>query len=133
MSSASSSRRSAAVLAVPSQSSAWPPVPNSPPARYLDRSFPVYGVITLFGLLFVMPAIDVYFGNTRSAYLPDRIGLGIVVVGAVTAVAWLMRLDTGRLEPPPMVRTAGRIALVAAVVIGFAHLVPEIGRIIPPE
>jgi hypothetical protein len=93
----------------------------------------MYGTITLLGLLFVPALLTVYFANTISPYPPDRVGVAVVVVGLVTLVAWVARVVSGRVEPPAVVRTAGRIALVAAVLIGFAHILPEIGRIIPPE
>ena len=95
--------------------------------------FAIYGTITILGLLFVPIMLQFYFGNTVSPYPPDRVGGALIAVGVITLVAWAARVATGALEPPAVVRTAGRIALVAAVVIGFAHFLPEIGRIIPPD
>jgi hypothetical protein len=87
----------------------------------------------LLGLLFVPLTIDFYFGFSPSTHPPRQVGQAITVLGVVTLVAWAIRLAGGRLIPPPSLRTAGRIALAAAVVVGFAQLLPEIGRIIPPE
>ncbi len=93
-----------------------------------------YGVVTLLGLLFVPIAVG-FYTSTRTcgcASPPERTGWALFVVGIVTAVWWVIRIATGRSERPPALQAAGRIGLVAAVLLGLAYLIPDVAKILSP-
>lgn len=61
---------------------------------------------------------------------PVLVGWALIATGAATAVWWASRIATGRADRPPALQVAGRIGLVAAVVLGAAHLVPGVTTIV---
>jgi hypothetical protein len=90
-----------------------------------------YGMVALLGLLGVLVALNIYLTSTGCGCPtpPVQTGWALIAAGAVTAAWWASRVATGRSEPPAALLAAGRIAVVAAVVAGVAHLAPEVAAI----
>ena len=91
----------------------------------------IYGAIAAFGFLAVPVALSFYlstsgFGSVR----PGLTGWALIVVGAATMTWWAARIAMGRSDRPPALLAIGRIGLVAAVLLGFAHLGPEVAKIV---
>jgi MFS family permease len=92
-------------------------------------SIGAYGLVVALGTLALPIVLEAYFSFELSPNPPVWVGRSIAVVGGLTVLAWVLRLVAGT-RPPPALATAGRIALVVAVVAGLAHLGPEVARIV---
>jgi len=92
----------------------------------------IYGVVTLFGLLFLPIAVGFYLSSETCvcANPPSAIGLALLAVGGATAVTWANRIESGRSEPPPAVSAIGRLGLLAAVGLGTIRIADELARIL---
>lgn len=82
-----------------------------------------YAVVTSIGLVFVIPIAGAYLGDSRT--LP--MGVTLLATGAATVAWWTLRLR-GAPDKPHNLRIAGRAALLAAVVLGTAALLPEVAE-----
>jgi len=92
-------------------------------------SIGAYGLLVALGALALPIVLEAYFSFELSPNPPAWVGRAIAVVGGLTVLAWVLRLVAGT-RPPPALATAGRIALVVAVVAGLAHIGPEVARIV---
>jgi hypothetical protein len=92
-------------------------------------SIVAYGLLVALGALALPIVLEAYFSFELSPNPPVWVGRAIAVVGGLTVLAWVLRLVVGT-RPPPALATAGRIALVVAVVAGLAHIGPEVARIV---
>ena len=95
------------------------------------RATAAYGAFAMLGLPALLLTLLAYFSEDFSrAASPDRVGYALLVVGVATVLSWATRIRPGRHERAPGVRAAGRIGLVAAVVLGAAHLWTEVATIV---
>jgi MFS family permease len=92
-------------------------------------SIGAYGLLVALGALALPIVLGAYFSFELSPNPPFWVGRAIAVIGGLTVLAWVLRLVAGT-RPPPALATAGRIALVVAVVAGLAHIGPEVARIV---
>jgi hypothetical protein len=112
---------------------------------WLDRRLPspaanpwplgvAYGVVVLLGLLTLPLATGFYLSRDVCACSdpPMAVGWALVAVGITTAGSWLVALDSGRPDPPGILRTLGRAGLLAAVGLGTVRVVGELTRILGP-
>ncbi len=99
---------------------------------WLDRRLPhatsartgaasLYAIVTLLGAVLVLPIV------VAGYFAPELrwVGIALVVIGLSTVRWWVLRFQ-GHPRPPTILTIAGRTALLAAVVLGFAAAVPEI-------
>ncbi|MEO7664912.1 MAG: hypothetical protein ABIV26_07270 [Candidatus Limnocylindrales bacterium] len=106
------------------------------PTVSADRSGALlaFGGVAALGCLFIPVATSIYLVNdTNSPYPMAGIGQAIAVVAVVTVVAWLVAIAGPGIAAkvrPSALRVVGGIAVAAATLIGYAHLVPEVGRIL---
>jgi hypothetical protein len=91
----------------------------------------IYGAIAGLGFLAVLLALSFYFSTGGfGGVSPGLAGWALIVVGAATMTWWAARIARGRPDRPPALLAVGRIGLVAAVLLGFAHLGPEVAKIV---
>jgi len=92
----------------------------------------VYGVVTLFGLLFLPLAVGFYLSSETCGCLnpPSAIGWALLAVGGTTAASWAIRVATGRTEAPAALMAVGRLGLIAAVGLGTVRVVDDVARIL---
>jgi hypothetical protein len=89
-----------------------------------------YATFAVLGLPALIMALLAYFSESFSrGPMPVGVGYALLVAGVATVLWWLTRIRTGRHEPAPGILAAGRIGLVAAVVMGAAHLWTEVSRL----
>ena len=99
---------------------------------WLDRRLPhatsartgaalLYVIVTLLGAVFVLPLVVSGYFAPESRW----VGIALVVIGLATVYRWVLRFR-GHPRPTTILTIAGRTALLAAVVLGFAAAVPEI-------
>jgi hypothetical protein len=89
------------------------------PSRRLSPSVAVYGLMILAGLPFLLLTLRIYLEPGFAVqHAPVGSGVAILAVGSVTAAAWLVRIVSGRREPPRSLHVLGGGALVVAVVTG---------------
>lgn len=90
-----------------------------------------YAAFAVLGLPALLLTLLAYFSADFSrAPSPVGVGYALLVAGLATVLWWAWRLRTGRDEPAPGILAAGRIGLVAAVMLGAAHLWTEVARIV---
>jgi hypothetical protein len=95
------------------------------PLGWIKPSTTVYLVVTLIGLILILP-IAVTFLLDRPEYrAPVRAGWALAVVGACTLTWWVLRV-MGRSAPPKALQLAGRVSLLIAVVLGFVTSLPHV-------
>jgi hypothetical protein len=91
-----------------------------------------FGLVAIIGALFLPLAIA--FFTTRQGcgctLPPELTGWALVTVGVATAAWWALRIVAGRQDPPAALLVAGRVALLAATILGLAHLIPEVTGIL---
>jgi hypothetical protein len=90
-----------------------------------------YGALAALGAPALALTLFAYFDTgfgTRPG--PAAVGWALVAVGVVTALWWVVRVATGREIPQLPLTAAARIALLLAVVLGTAHLVTDVARIL---
>lgn len=99
---------------------------------WLDRRLPhatsartgaamLYVIVTLLGAVLVLPLVVSGYFAPESRW----VGIALVVIGLATVYRWVLRFR-GHPRPTTILTIAGRTALLAAVVLGFAAAVPEI-------
>lgn len=80
-----------------------------------------YAVLVVLGaLITVPPVLSSLFGDR-----PLLVGLAFLVSGGATLVWWWLRWR-GQTHPPRTLELVGRAGLVAIVILGIVHLVPEV-------
>ena len=102
-----------------------------PPAPRLTPIVGVYVVMILAGLPFLILAARIFLEPgfaVRSA--PIGAGIALLVVGGVTAAAWIARIATGRREPPRAMQLTGTSALMVTVGIGGWLLAGQVGAVL---
>ena len=83
----------------------------------------VYAVLIASGLLVLPLAVGIYFGNPSTVPM----AIALLATGAATVAWWGLRLR-GQRNPPRDLLLAGRMALLATVVLGTVALVPEVAE-----
>ena len=105
---------------------------------WLDRRLPhvvagrkgplaLYGIVTLLGVVLVLPFVLLVFLTSDEYQLPIRAGYALVAVGLSTATLWGLRVR-GRAGRPRGLALAARGALVLAVILGILTSAPHISR-----
>lgn len=91
-----------------------------------------YLVIAGPGLLFLPVVIGFYLSRATCGCSnpPMLVGWALVATGMVTVAWWVLRVRADRDEPPGSLMVAGRLGVAAAALLGVAHVVPEIARIL---
>lgn len=89
-----------------------------------------YGAIAVVGLPFALLTLRTYLDPTVADDPPVGVGWALVATGAATITWWAARIATGRSERPPALLAAGRIALVAAVILGGQFLLTDVADIL---
>jgi hypothetical protein len=84
------------------------------------RALSAYGALTIVGLAIAMLVVISILSGPKTGLM----GVALFAVGLATLGAWSLR--TKRRDRPTWLVVAGRVALVAAVVAGYASAVPEI-------
>lgn len=84
-----------------------------------------YLVVTLLGIVLIMPVVAAILLDQPEYRATIRAGVALLVVGMCTLAWWVMRVK-GRSVPPRWLTLTGRIALVAAAVLGLATSLPHI-------
>lgn len=104
---------------------------------WLDRHLPragrgagvattVYFVITLLGLILIVPLAVAILLDQPDYRAPIRTGFALLVVGACTLTWWLMRVRGSQADPPRWLMLTGRTALVVTAVLGVVTILPHI-------
>ena len=109
----------------------WLDLRLPPPPRRLSPAVVVYVLMLLAGVPFVILAARIYLEPgfaVRNA--PVGAGVAVVAVGVVTVVSWLVRIATGRREPPRALRVLGGGALAVAVATGTWLLTGQIAQVV---
>ena len=91
-----------------------------------------YVVLTGPGLLFLPTVTGFYLSKATCGCSnpPMFVGWALVSTGVVTLTWWVLRVRAARDEPPRAFVVAGRLGVAAAALLGVAHVVPEIARIL---
>ena len=98
-----------------------------------DPTLPLvgYGVIAGFGLLLFLPlTLNTYLNHGFAGRAPLEAGWALIATGAATAIWWALRIATGRADRPPALLAAGRIGLVAAILLGGRFLLEGASKIL---
>lgn len=95
------------------------------PLRGLSTSTAVYVVVTLAGLILILPIVVAILLDQPEYRAAIRAGWALAVVGACTLTWWVLRAK-GRSAPPTALRLAGSMSLLAAVVLGAVTSLPHI-------
>ncbi|HEX2469967.1 MAG TPA: hypothetical protein VHK05_05210 [Candidatus Limnocylindrales bacterium] len=98
-------------------------LPRSP--RAIGISTTVYLIVTLLGLVLIVPLVVAILLDQPDYAAPIRAGWALAVVGACTFTWWVLRVR-GRSTPPTSLRLAAAGSLLIAVVFGFMTGLPHI-------
>lgn len=83
----------------------------------------VYALLTAVGILIALPAVfGAFFGGDEPRVL---MGLALLGCGTATVLLWARRME-GTADQAGGLARAGRLSLLALVVLGLANLVPEV-------
>ena len=96
-----------------------------PPLRGIRISTAVYLIVTLVGLVLILPLVISILLQQSEYSAPLRAGWALAVVGACTLIWWVLRAK-GRSAPPEALRLAGTVSLLVAVVLGVVTSLPHI-------
>jgi hypothetical protein len=88
------------------------------------RALAVYGLLTIVGLGLAMMVLVSFLSAPETVTVLT--GVALIGVGVATLGTWVFRVR-GQPAPARLV-VVGRVALVAAVVVGSARLLPEVTR-----
>jgi hypothetical protein len=86
-----------------------------------------YALVTVMGLVLVLPFVLLLLLTSDEYALPVRAGYALLVVGLCTASWWGLRLR-GRVVVPPALAIVARGALAGAVILGVLTTAPHIAR-----
>jgi hypothetical protein len=91
-----------------------------------------YAIPAAIGALLVPPGLALFLGQIVCfcAYPPEMTGWALVVLGLITAAAWLWRVRSGRRDVPPVMLPIGRGAVVLAAALGTVSLVTRVANIL---
>jgi hypothetical protein len=103
---------------------------------WLDRSLPravrrvgiattAYIVVTLMGLILIVPIVVAILLDQPDYRAPIRAGFALLIVGVCTLAWWVLRVR-GRSMPPRWLTLTGQAALVVAAVLGVVTSLPHI-------
>jgi hypothetical protein len=95
------------------------------PLRGFRVSTTVYLIVTLLGLVLILPLVIAILLDQADYRAPIRAGWALAVVGACTLTWWALRVN-GRSAPPKALQLAGAASLVVAVVLGLVTSLPHI-------
>ena len=95
------------------------------PLGWIKPSTTVYLVVTLIGLILILPIAIAFLLDSPEYRAPIRAGWALAVVGACTLTWWVLRV-MGRSAPPKALQLAGRVSLLIAVVLGFVTSLPHV-------
>ena len=95
------------------------------PLGWIRPSTTVYLIVTLIGLILVLPLVVAFLLDRPEFRAPIRAGWALAAVGACTLSWWVLRV-MGRSAPPKALRMAGRVSLLIAVVLGVATSLPHV-------
>ena len=95
------------------------------PVRAIGISTTVYLVITLLGLVLIVPIVVAILLDQSDYRAPIRTGFALLVAGACTLTWWVLRVR-GDQAPPRWLTLAGRTTLVAAAMLGVVTILPHI-------
>lgn len=95
------------------------------PLQWKRISTTVYLIITLMGLVLIVPLVVAILVDQSDYRAPIRAGWALAVVGACTLTWWVLRMQ-GRSAPPKALRLAGTVSLLVAVVLGVVTSLPHI-------
>ena len=85
----------------------------------------VYLVVTLTGLVLILPLVVAALLDQPEYRAPIRAGWALAVVGGCTLTWWALRVK-GRSAPPKTLRLVGTTSLLVAVVLGVVTSLPHI-------
>jgi hypothetical protein len=95
------------------------------PLRGIRTSTTVYLVVSLIGMVLILPLVIAILLDQPEYSAPIRVGWALAVVGACTVTWWVLRV-MGRSAPPKALRLAGTVSLLVAVVLGIVTSLPHI-------
>ncbi len=95
------------------------------PISGIRISTTVYLVVTLLGLVLIVPLVIAILLDHPEYAAPIRAGLALVVVGVCTLTWWVLRVK-GRSVPPRALQLAGRVSLLVAVALGVVTSLPHV-------
>jgi hypothetical protein len=95
------------------------------PLGWIRISTTVYLVVTLIGLILILPIAIAFLLDSPEYRAPIRAGWALAVVGACTLTWWVLRV-MGRSALPKALQLAGRVSLLIAVVLGFVTSLPHV-------
>ncbi len=95
------------------------------PPRGVGRSTIAYLIVTLLGLVLILPpTVGILLGGPEY-HAPIRAGWALAVAGACTLAWWVLRVR-GESTPPRALRLIGSGSLLAAVILGFVTSMPQV-------
>jgi hypothetical protein len=98
-------------------------LPHPPPGIRIATT--VYLIVTLLGLILILPLVIPILLDDPDYAAPIRAGWALAVVGVCTLTWWVLRVRGGSV-PPKALRLAGTVSLLVAVVLGFVTGLPHI-------
>jgi hypothetical protein len=96
-----------------------------PPLPGIRISTAAYLIVTLVGLVLILPLVVSFLLQQSEYRAPIRAGWALAVVGACTLIWWILRAR-GRSAPPNPLRVAASLSLLVAVVLGVVTSLPHI-------
>jgi hypothetical protein len=100
-------------------------LPHSVMGRMRPAGF--YAIVTLMGVVLVLPFVLLVLLASDEYQLPLRAGYALLVVGLCTAAWWGLRIR-GRVSAPRGLLIAARGALLVAVMLGVLTSLPHLSR-----
>jgi hypothetical protein len=93
--------------------------------RRIGISTTVYLIVTLVGVLLILPIVIAILLDQPEYRAPIRAGWALAIVGACTLTWWVLRVK-GRSAPPKALRLAATLSLLVAVGLGVMTSLPHI-------
>jgi len=85
----------------------------------------VYLIVTLLGLVLIVPLVITILLDHPEYAAPIRAGWALGVVGVCTLTWWFLRVK-GRSVPPKALQRAARVSLLVAVALGVVTSLPHV-------